>query len=118
MDLNKEFKRCPSCGYEWITREKFIEDPKIDIVGYQVNFVDLEEGFFLFNHACGTSMAVMVGEFKDLYDGPVFSERMADTDECPQYCLFEDNMSRCPAKCECAYVTEIIQIVKNWPKRN
>ena len=95
----KVFKFCTTCTYKWDTRMRFLEDPAIHIIGYQVNFVELEQGLFLFNHTCGTSLAIMAGEFKDLYDGPIFSERQTGSEECPEYCLIKDEIRPCPAKC-------------------
>ncbi|MBM4308111.1 MAG: hypothetical protein FJ123_15375 [Deltaproteobacteria bacterium] len=95
-----------------------MEDPALNLIGYQVNFDFLEEGLLLFNHSCGTTLAVMAGAFKNLYDGPIFSERLTNTDECPQYCLRQEELRPCPAKCGCAYVREIIQIINNWTKDN
>ena len=119
MSTDKEFKKCSSCGQIWQTREEFVEDPETKMVGYQVSFPSFHEGLFLFDHKlCETSLAIRAGEFKDFYDGPIYSERSVDTEDCPQYCLYKDNLERCPAKCECAYVREIIQIVKNWPKKS
>lgn len=116
LALDKEFKKCSSCGQGWVTRENFFEDPALKLIGYQVNLDHLEEGYLLFNHSCGTTLSVIAGAFKDLYHGPIFSERLTNTDECPQYCLRKAELRACPAKCECAYVREIIQIIKNWPK--
>lgn len=93
-----------------------MEDPALNLIGYQVNFDYLEEGFFLFNHHCNTTLAIRAGEFKDLYTGPIFSERLTNTDECPEYCLHKEELRPCPAKCECAYIREIIQIIKSWTK--
>lgn len=116
-DKNDGFKQCTTCGSKWSTRDQFLEDPDIEMIGYQVNFVELLAGFFLFNHSCGTTLAVLSEAFEDLYDGPVFRERAAGSEECPEYCLHEDDLSPCPAHCECAFVREIIQSVKSWPKR-
>jgi hypothetical protein len=70
------FKECTCCKKPWYSREDFLGDSKLDFVGYQVNFSDLELGYFLFNHlSCQSTIAVHAGLFKDLYDGPVFSER-------------------------------------------
>ena len=118
MATDKEFKKCSSCGQIWKTREGFVGDPAIDIVGYQVNFPSLGDGLFLFNHNCQTTLTLRASEFKDLYDGPIFTERLTNSEDCPEYCLHKDNIERCPARCECAYVREIIQLIKNWPKRN
>ena len=39
------------------------------------------------------------------------------TTECPEFCLHKSELRPCPAKCECAYVREIIQVIKDWPKK-
>jgi hypothetical protein len=61
-------------------------------------------------------LAIRAGAFEDLYNGPVFKKRVTGSEECPEYCLHEDELLPCPNQCECAYVREVIQIVKNWPK--
>lgn len=105
------------CGRRWQTRKNFLEDPATDMIGYQVNFEQLYLGFFLFNHLeCGTTIGIPAGKFKDLYDGPIFSERLTGTKECQEYCLHENQLDPCPTKCECAYVREIMQVVRLWPK--
>ncbi len=110
------FKRCPMCGFLWAEREGFLADSSVEIVGYQASFDDLVAGHLLFNHSCEGTLAVHVGEFVDLYDGPVFAKRMTGTDECPTYCLRREELKRCPVQCECAWVREVVQIVANWPK--
>jgi len=110
------FKTCPNCGYIWPNRDDFLQDARVTIVGYQVNFESLKEGFFLFNHSCKTTLAIEVVSFVDLYDGPVFSEKATGTDTCPGHCLNKSTLSPCPAICECAFVREIIQIFKNRDK--
>ena len=111
------FKKCTCCDNPWFSRDEFLEDSKLELVGYQVNFGELELGYFLFNHlTCQSTIAVPAGMFRDLYDGPVFSERKTDTENCPGYCGDRDSLDLCDQECECAYVREIIQIVQNWPK--
>ncbi len=112
-----EFKKCTCCDAPWFSREDFLKDNDIDLVGYQVNFGDLELGFFLFNHlACESTIAVHAGMFRDLYDGPMFSECLTGSEPCPGYCLHKDILQPCQAQCECAYVREIMEIVRDWPK--
>jgi hypothetical protein len=97
----------------------FLSDPAIEIVGYQVNFNQLELGYFLFNHlvdACGTTMAVEALNFKDLYEGPVYSKPLTNTDQCLEYCLNRYDLRHCPTECECAWAREIIQIILHWRK--
>ncbi len=112
-----EFKKCTFCSYQWQTRNDFLEDASTDLIGYQVNFDNLILGFFLFNHlTCGTTMGIAAGLFSDLHEGPVYKERLTETEQCPEYCLHENQLEPCPQKCECAYVREIIQTVRQWPK--
>lgn len=112
------FKECGCCHATWTDRSSFLADPGIALVGYQVDFRDLTMGLFLFNHLpCRSTLALHAGEFRDLYDGPVFVERMRGTESCPGYCLHHNNLEPCPSACECAYVRELIQIVKAWEKQ-
>jgi hypothetical protein len=110
------FRRC-TCGHEWATRQDFLDDPEVAIVGYQVDFEALQLGLLLFNHRCRTTLAMEAAQFRDLYDGPVFAKKMTQEPDCPGYCAHRDNLERCPAECECAYVSEIVQIIRAWPKR-
>ncbi len=113
-----EFKKCTFCSHRWQSRKDFLEDPATDLIGYQVNYDHLNLGLFLFNHLeCGTTLGIPAGSFKDMYKGPVYKERLTGTQHCPEYCLHEDQLDPCPAKCECAYVREILQTVQRWPKK-
>ncbi len=119
MDLKLEttpFKTCAVCGFVWPTRKDFLTDTAVEIIGYQVNFDALTLGIFLFNHSCANTLAVPAGAFKDLYDGPIFAIRATGTEQCPGYCLRQNELRPCPAQCECAYVRQIIQIIIKWPK--
>ena len=103
-----------------MNRNIFLEDPLIKTIGYQADIDDLNSGLFLFNHNekfCGTTIAVKVMVFKDLYDGPVYSKCLFGEEECNELCLHKSNLEPCPAKCECAYVRGLLQTVKNWKKR-
>ena len=109
----KNFCICSNCGCVWKTRDDFLNDEEIEIIGYQVFFEALRAGVFLFNHSCKGTFGLEVEKFEDLYDGPIFVERTTGLEECPELCLHEDNLEPCPAKCECTFVREIIQVIKN-----
>jgi hypothetical protein len=111
-----DFKTCSVCRRSWKTRDEFLEDPAIDLIGYQVHFKDLHKGLFLFNHSCHTSLAIPVKTFVDLFSGPFLKINKMGTGECPNYCLRENDLSPCPAECECAYVREIMQVIRGWSK--
>jgi len=116
---NDEFKSCPSCNQTWESRDEFLADPSLELIGYQVHFKKLERGLFLFNHiSCKTTISIQSGKFANLYNGPIYSKNMLGTESCPEYCLFKTNLEACPAQCECTYVRDIMQIIKTWNKNN
>lgn len=106
------FKKCPKCRRSWRDRESFLSDPDLRLIGYQVNYGELNAGLFLFNHDCRTSLAVKAGEFADMHKGPIFESRFANTDRCAGHCLHVNDLNPCPNKCECAYVRDVLQEVK------
>src|SRR5450759_267059 len=113
------FKKC-SCGKIWADRASFLSDATVNLIGYQVHFEELQAGFLLFNHLiadCGTTLALEVRDFADLYSGPVFEERMTGSQTCPGLCQHRESLERCTVQCECAFVREVLQIVRNWPGR-
>jgi hypothetical protein len=112
------FKQCTGCGKKWRTRDEFLRDPEVRLVGYQANFTDLEKGFFMFNHlrtSCQTTLGLSVGAFSDLYDGPIFETHTGRSPDCPEYCLHEDNLDPCPKVCECLYVRAVMQKILRRP---
>ncbi|MEI8138881.1 MAG: hypothetical protein WCI03_03335 [bacterium] len=113
------FKKCTCCGHHWGSREEFLSDPQVKLIGYQVNFDKLDTGYFLFNHLnqrCLTTLAMQTGFFRDLYQGEEYHERLTGTLKCPGHCLHNDNLKSCPVKCDCSFVREVMQIVLKWPK--
>jgi hypothetical protein len=111
------FKICPMCSSSWCSRDDFLSDTLVELIGYQVHFADLKLGYFMFNHdVCGTTMALVADKFSDLYPGEPFTKRLTGSDKCPAFCLHDDELDPCLAECECAYVRDIIQIIRKWPK--
>jgi len=111
----KPFKQCPCCFETWPTRESFLSDNNLDLNGYKADFEKLEYGLFFFTHLqtnCNSTMALEVSDFIDLYQGPRYPKRRTAEAECPGYCLDRDQLDRCNAFCECAFVREIIQLLK------
>lgn len=111
------FKTCPHCGKTWPNMGVFLEDPDLEVIGYQVDFEAMERGLFLFNHHdCKTTLAIPAARFKDLHHGPVFSERKTGSDACPGYCLKQHDLKPCPAECACAWVRDVLQTLRQRPK--
>jgi len=116
LNRSAVFKKCPLCEFEWNLRVDFLRDPNINIMEYRVDHEDLAGGLFLFDHSCRGTLAIPVEDFEDLYDGPIFVGRATGGKECPGYCLRQDELRPCPTQCECAYVREIISLIKHWTK--
>ena len=120
MAVTEIFKQCSFCSKHWPNRNSFLSDSSIDIIGYTANFEDLKLGILLFNHLqenCQTTMGIKAEEFLDLYKGKIFEVRNTGLEGCLEYCFNKCELRPCPAKCECAYIREIIQILKAWPKK-
>jgi len=47
-----------------------------------------------------------------MHTGENYTERRTDQEDCPGYCRNEKFLGRCEAKCECAYVRNIIQVIR------
>ena len=117
MEYQEEvFKKCPMCGMSWKNRERFLQDESLRINGYQANFESLESGLLYFTHhveGCHSTMACQVREFIDLNTGVRYCERKTLTEECPQHCLYESELGRCEVSCECAFVRDLIDILRH-----
>jgi hypothetical protein len=108
------FKECSLCKTRWTSRSKFLYDPEIRIIGYQVNITDIERGLILFNHlSCKNKLALDVDQLADMYKGPRYTENRRGSNECPNYCLNQNSLEPCPSKCSCSYVREVLQMIRN-----
>lgn len=119
MTEQEAFKCCTDCGKVWGTRQEFLSDPQMHLEGYQVNFGDLKAGLFLFTHRieeCGSTIAIPAGRFTDLHKGEIFEENMFGKEGCDNSCLHTGVVDPCKAKCECAYVRDVLKKVKDWEK--
>ena len=119
---NERFKTCSYCNVEWLSRDTFLNDQDIRLVGYQPHYKNMEEGLFLFNHLqCNSTLSVISQKFRDLYTGPFYAvnkldEEQLNYDDCPDFCLFKNKMKGCLQQCERAFVSEVIQVITMWKK--
>ena len=111
-----EFQTCSGCATRWVDRDSFIDDPLTELIGYQVDFLDLTGGYLLFNHhrdGCGSTLALEVERFVDLYRGSAHPESLYGTAECGGRCGRVDDLARCDRPCRNAWVRELLaQIVE------
>lgn len=116
MTASAPFKICPCCRTTWGTVDEFIDDRTVTLNGYKADLKDLEFGLFFFTHTignCGSTMAFEVNDFLSLFSGEQYIENKALSPECPRYCIDEKQLARCDALCECAFVREVSQIIRD-----
>ena len=117
------FKTCPKCRHEWKTREEFLDDPEVSIIGFMANNEDSKKGAYLFNHSppdgrCNSTLAVYVSHFMDLYDGPFYEELKAGSEECSGHCARIEVLEKCNAHCRNAMAREIIYRISDMLSAN
>lgn len=111
------FKKCPLCGQTWRSRKEFLEERALELNGYLADFESIENGMFFFTHhidGCFSTMTILAKDFIDMYTGIKYTERKKDREECPGYCLQKNQLNRCEAACEYAFVREIIQKIREY----
>jgi len=119
---SEHFKQCSYCNVAWSSRDEFLGDSDIQLIGYQPHYKNMEEGLFLFNHLiCNSTLSIVSQKFRDLYTGPLYTNSKLDNDQlnyddCPDFCLFKNKMKGCLQQCERAFVSEIIQVLTMWGK--
>ena len=110
------FLVCSCCGVSWDERDDILDDPRLDLVGFQVDFSGSSNGFFLFNHIveeCGTTIVVEVDLFADLRSVVHFEENQCGTNRCPGRCGRIDDLVRCTQPCRNAWVRELAIIIRD-----
>ncbi len=113
--MSDHFKVCSGCNKVWHTQERFISDCDLELNGYKANFEKLENGLFFFSHkqdGCHSSITTEVNDFMNLYSGPFYTDRKIGTEDCPDHCRNIEQLDRCEALCECAFVREILNHIR------
>jgi hypothetical protein len=105
------FKICTSCERRWDTREQFLDDPTIVLLGYQSFLPDDVLGLFMFNHDCGTTLTIRAARLEDLHDGPIYRARRDWVQHGAETCLASSTDHACPPTCECEYVKHVSEAV-------
>lgn len=111
------FKQCPMCSFQWQFRKDLLLDKNLELNGYQADFKKLEYGLFFFTHkvdGCHSTMAILANEFLDMNSEQQFNQRLTKSEDCPRFCIDKEQLSRCEASCECAFIRNILQIIKDY----
>lgn len=120
----KPARTCTMCNTSWPDLASLVTDPDLEVVGYQARFDRPHEGLVLVTHMlehCRTTLAISVADLRPLYFGPVYSERMTGSSDCPGLCLLQNRLEECEAQCDMAWVRRVIQFMRRhelppeWP---
>jgi hypothetical protein len=114
--MAKSFKKCTCCGNEWAALTDLIRDEQVQIIGYQAAFTDSYEGLFFFAHRteeCGTTIAVPVSSFVNLYEGPEFTAHLECTELCNGLCHSFFDFGGCSKECDMRWVRDVIEVLVN-----
>jgi hypothetical protein len=114
----KPFKICSKCDYEWQTRDDFLQDASLFLIGLQAGYGKFDRGFYLFNHLaekdkCNSTIAVGVENFMSLYSGPMYETVHAGSEACSGHCAKVDDLARCSVSCRNATAREVMLKVFN-----
>ena len=114
------FVRCKQCGRDWPDRAAFLADPQVRLSGCQVETDRPEASVFLFDHrapGCGTTIAIKLPAFDDLYAGPRHKVRWGASAKCARKCHDPKNFEICANPCAAAHVRQILRRVLELANR-
>jgi hypothetical protein len=98
---SNSYRTC-ECGRAWKTRDDFLRDRKVRIIGYQPDFVNRRYNHFLFQHAmkgCGRYLGVRASDFQDLREKECTGDLCFAKEECPGYCKNTLDLRVCSVNC-------------------
>ena len=91
------------CRKQWATRQDFISDPELRLLGLQAvpNFPDAN--LLVFEHECGTSVSVLASRLRDLIPDPEPDDPslplLQGTESCRGYCNRLEELEVCDQRC-------------------
>jgi len=101
------FRTCGMCRRSWATREEFLEDPALKLLGLQVVAELPDANLIMWEHECGTSVSVLARRLRDLL-GPVDGGAwplplLLGSKDCQQLCTKLENLGACDRPCRNAF---------------
>lgn len=109
------YKTCPGCKKVWRTQIELVEDHSLLVNGYQASFEDSHAGLFFLTHdvpGCGSTLALVVSDFRSFYAGPHYSELNRGRETCRELCLDRNRLEFCDAECSMHWVREVLQYLR------
>jgi hypothetical protein len=96
------------CRKAWATREDFLEDPSLKLLGLQVVAELPDANLIVWEHECGTSVSVLARRMHDLLSPPVDGDTwplplLLNSPDCQQLCTSLENLLACDRPCRNAF---------------
>lgn len=88
---------CTKCSRSWTHIYEVLDDPDLRLVGYRANVDDFDEGVYLFQHGCGSTVELPVSV---LIKPQRKIKSLASLTACPGLCYYEKILNSCKAFCE------------------
>ena len=105
------FKTCSMCREVWTTPEVFLRGLSLLPIGLIVDFENPYQSLFMFNHSCGTTLAIEASSFRDHFPLLV-GESLARTPGCPLHCVDIHDLESCNQPCRNAELREFLAAMR------
>ncbi len=110
----RAFRACGACGQRWLTPERFLDDPRLRVVGLQVAPHAPEANLLVFEHGCGSSVSVLTHRLRScLADAPRGDavDDLYDAPECNRLCRRLEEWAACDRPCVNARDRRLLQVI-------
>ncbi len=96
------FRTCGSCQRPWRDWREFVLDPGLRLLGLQVIPDMAEANLLVFEHACGTSLSVLVSRLRPYLSDAVEGAKLPSlfgSEACQQHCRTLEDLEVCDRPC-------------------
>jgi hypothetical protein len=101
------FKSCSYCRSDWASLDDFMRDPEVRPLGLVIHFRDAYRSLLLFNHRCGTTLALRADELRDRLP-PLDGPSLAGQPTCNNLCLRFEELGECDQPCRHAPLRKLL----------
>jgi hypothetical protein len=97
------FRTCGMCRKPWATRQDFITDPSLRLLGLQAVPDYPDANLLVYEHDCGTSVSVLASRLRDLVaaeePGEAELPLLRGSEECGGFCNRLESLEACGRRC-------------------
>ena len=97
------FRTCGMCHKQWPTRQDFLADPGLRLLGLQAVPHHPDGNLLVFEHDCGTTVSVLAWRLRDLAPAGAPGEAslplLYGTEGCNGFCNRLEELSACDRAC-------------------